>query len=270
MIHQNSRETLQYLKSLTDTVNIHCMPLENVSIKFFTYTRLYKDGTAIFLCNSDKWYDTKFEHDIFEQDGFVTVQNLYRNEYTKCIFTGEPNKNIKVLGHMYNLDFWNSIDLYRYTTEYREVFNFSGSCKNGQIINFYINNFAFLTKFACSFRNKFSSLLTHPPKEAFINVYNTRENTLIDDHDNVENDITVPQVMHILHDNKDITLSKRQKECLLLILKGKTAKEIAKDLNLSYRTVEQYTNFLKVKLECQNRRELIERMIKNESVKEYF
>lgn len=51
-------------------------------------------------------------------------------------------------------------------------------------------------------------------------------------------------------------LSKRERQCLKLLLQGKTAKETAASLTLSPRTVEYYFDNLKDKLECWNRSEL--------------
>lgn len=54
-----------------------------------------------------------------------------------------------------------------------------------------------------------------------------------------------------------VYLSKQQRECAKLLLKGFSSKQIAKGLNLSYRTVEAYVNHLKNKLSCQNKTELV-------------
>jgi DNA-binding CsgD family transcriptional regulator/predicted ester cyclase len=51
-------------------------------------------------------------------------------------------------------------------------------------------------------------------------------------------------------------LSTRERECLELLLQGKTAKETAYELRLSYRTVESYFVNLKKKLKCTNKGEL--------------
>jgi DNA-binding CsgD family transcriptional regulator len=52
-------------------------------------------------------------------------------------------------------------------------------------------------------------------------------------------------------------LSKRQTECLILFLEGKSNKEIAKSMNISLRTVEDYFDSLKSKLHCYSKPELI-------------
>lgn len=56
-------------------------------------------------------------------------------------------------------------------------------------------------------------------------------------------------------------LSTRQLECLFYILRGKSANEIAIILKLSKRTVETHTEFIKNKLQCDNKAQLIEKAL---------
>lgn len=56
---------------------------------------------------------------------------------------------------------------------------------------------------------------------------------------------------------QQLQLSKRQADCMNYALLGKTAKEIARALNLSPRTVEEHLTILKQKLGCSNKMQLI-------------
>lgn len=53
------------------------------------------------------------------------------------------------------------------------------------------------------------------------------------------------------------TLSKREQECLFYILRGKSAKEIGRILNLTPRTIEHYIENIKYKLNCRTKVDLI-------------
>lgn len=52
-------------------------------------------------------------------------------------------------------------------------------------------------------------------------------------------------------------VSKREFECANRLVDGLSAKEIAKLMNISHRTVEKYIENLKYKLNCRNQKKLI-------------
>jgi len=56
-------------------------------------------------------------------------------------------------------------------------------------------------------------------------------------------------------------LSSREEECAYFVLRGLTAKEMAKEMDLSYRTVEAHLTHLKEKLHCKKTSTLIVRLI---------
>lgn len=58
-----------------------------------------------------------------------------------------------------------------------------------------------------------------------------------------------------------LPLSHRQQECLALLIRGKTYKEIAHMLNVSDRTIEDHMHAIKYKLGCYNKSQLIEKAI---------
>jgi DNA-binding CsgD family transcriptional regulator len=59
----------------------------------------------------------------------------------------------------------------------------------------------------------------------------------------------------------DLSLTSKESEVFFFLLRGKTSKEIAELLNLSFRTVESYTEKIKYRLGCSTKSQLIERGI---------
>lgn len=55
---------------------------------------------------------------------------------------------------------------------------------------------------------------------------------------------------------QDIQLTRREQECLYYFINGFTAKEIAKELNISYRTVQDYLGIVYQKYGCSTKHEL--------------
>ncbi len=58
-------------------------------------------------------------------------------------------------------------------------------------------------------------------------------------------------------------LSNREKQCVYYLVRGKTAKEIARVLNLSPRTVEFYVGRLKVRWGCRKTTELVSKILQS-------
>ena len=58
-------------------------------------------------------------------------------------------------------------------------------------------------------------------------------------------------------------LSIRQHQCIELLIQGYSAKQIATQLNISHRTVEDHLNALKHKLKAKNKSELIFKFLNN-------
>lgn len=58
-----------------------------------------------------------------------------------------------------------------------------------------------------------------------------------------------------------VSLTPREQECLEYSTKGYTAKQIAKKLQISPRTVEEYLNQLKIKFNVSNKQELIQKIL---------
>lgn len=68
----------------------------------------------------------------------------------------------------------------------------------------------------------------------------------------------------IIQDNKLISIGKREFQCLFYFKKGYSAKEIAKKLNISHRTVESHLNNVKIKTELNYKGELLDLLEKQE------
>ncbi|HAU1150685.1 TPA: PAS domain-containing protein [Legionella pneumophila] len=69
---------------------------------------------------------------------------------------------------------------------------------------------------------------------------------------------------YTLNDNKNIYgLTDREHECVFLLIRGKSAKEIGALLSLSKRTIESYIENIKDKMDCRNKAEILVKAMLN-------
>lgn len=72
--------------------------------------------------------------------------------------------------------------------------------------------------------------------------------------------------LYLGNDCGNVYLTKREVEVLRCTILGYSAKSTAKLLNISFRTVECYIDNIKLKLRCNNKRELIGLIIKSKVI----
>ena len=136
--------------------------------------------------------------------------------------------------------------------DYCEFFGFGTTKENSQIINTYLTKLDVLKKFCDYFLEQASSVIKLVEKNKVILPFHNKKLDFInsDSFDLKDN---------LLHSK---LLSKRQSECIKLLIAGKTSRQIASTLNLSPRTVEHYLTHIKTKLNCKNKTELIIKLVK--------
>lgn len=73
--------------------------------------------------------------------------------------------------------------------------------------------------------------------------------------------VTTPPPKNVIYvKNEAITLTNRESQCLKLVLKGKSAKQIAYELNISIRTAEIHLDNIRRKAKCRTKVELISKL----------
>jgi DNA-binding CsgD family transcriptional regulator len=72
---------------------------------------------------------------------------------------------------------------------------------------------------------------------------------------------SISQNAYVIGDHSGFHLTFRQSKCLFFVIRGKTSKEIAKILNLSFRTIEFHIEELKNKFNCKTKNDLIDAAI---------
>ncbi len=252
------------LKASTE-LNSVCKNLFKASgLNYFSYGRLYRNRDYEFvMSNSDifeyflknKSYLTLIaaKHFDYYSTGFI---------YNTCRAASEAESQLMVtlrknfgLGHIIG---YHQISADR---TYCDFFIFGADYKNLHINQFYLANLPLLKKY---------SQLILPYARRLIAENGIEKNNvpyLPDQFDraglNTQFDNTLPILIDLVYKrNSNVyalhknPVTSRELDCLVLLLKSNTAKEAAKILGISHRTMEHHYNRLKLKLDVSSKKEI--------------
>lgn len=236
---------------------------DNTEIKTFSFMKLYNSGKKLYLCSNKSWmvhaitnklYDDVLQYKYVIQSEPEGLQQKLWNSLNKS----------PLFDALYHFDIWNGVTFYQNYDNSFEVYGFSSSRENETIIDFYANQSSYIKQFIYHFREKLRRIL---------NLESRRNFTLLDTKQmhnlqimRKKDDIIVPKVTNLqnsIYAKRYYTglgeeyLTSQQYNCLRLLAEGKTSKEIAKELALSYRSIEHYLEHIKVKLNLQYKPDLI-------------
>lgn len=240
-----------------------CQPIfNNTEIKFFNYARYYKNGSAFTFSSSVGWHqylisDPKLLN--IALTAFTTTNNGI------FLWSVRSKKAVRVARNEFKFDYPIAI-VKNYKTFY-EIVSFGTNPGNEKILEFYFNNLDYLEKFIMYFRDKASKLIAVADKEdnrfsipefPADSIVLTGRKILEEKTQRILLDTKINKFF--FHDNGEFKcLSKREVECLIFVLRGKTAKKIGILLNISAKTVEEYISSAKNKLGCYSRSELFDK-----------
>ncbi|MDF2965998.1 MAG: hypothetical protein K0Q51_1386 [Rickettsiaceae bacterium] len=238
--------------------------LDNMYVKTFGYRVFRNDGKSFGFCTNFEW--TKF----FELNLADQVANHYEKELESIIKDnkqyilrlGSPNSESKLLSALYHFDLWNSIGIHQKNEDNIEAFYFVSSVKTPDILEHYINNIQLLKQFTAFFKDKINLVLKEKSEAPIFremipsNILSSSlqpeglEKSLQEQLERKKFSVSI--------NNRVISFSKREIECLKLLAKGQTLKHIAANLNISPRTAEHHINNIKYKSDIHDRCNLID------------
>jgi DNA-binding CsgD family transcriptional regulator len=243
------------------------MPLFNCfGITHFTYVKIYNDGSRCSLSTNAEWTESFFKNKFYMLASHETDINKFKSGYLLWLAANETDqKVISFSREFHNID--NGITIIERQASSCDFYHFGSTRDNYKIINFYINNIDLLNKFILYFKDKASKLITEAKNNKIIlpdikkPFYNKVLSKFKDE--NSANFLEMCKINRIFFEDNGLLqyLTKREFDCLLDLIQGKTAKEIARKLNISSKTVEYYLGKVKIKLGCYTRAQLIHKAL---------
>lgn len=243
------------LNSVND-VRIICDPVLNpLGITYFNYIKIYnKDGSRELLTNNAEWIEHFYQHALYASAGAVDIEHLLPKGY---FLWSELNGDDPVYlrgRDLFNID--NGITFVIKREDVTFLYIFASSRDRYAINNFYLSHIDLLQHFVHYFNDQAHELLTSLKKNRIflpqsqiidkgrVNNIQLTEYTREDFFRN-----TQVKRYFLINESDEVYLTPKQVEYASYLIKGLTAKQIAKEMAISHRTAEGYLSEIKHKLQ---------------------
>lgn len=259
---------VQHLVDLSKELADICHPLCSLNVSHFTYIRNFRDGTQINLSNQPKWIDDYYNLELYKTSLY---DNLTKDMSKFSLWPlNKETSTLKVYQHgkiSYNSHY--GITFSQTCENEKELYFFSSSIDNPNILEFYLNNLDLLQYFIFYFKEKAEFLLE---KAFFSKIKLCRQSHCSIHHREhlsfnrqLRKEFLEKTVCHRIiisnHPQKNI-LSKKELDCINYFIQGKTAKQTGETLHLSQRTVESHLENARSKLSCKTKIELVSHLFR--------
>lgn len=266
--YNDSKEISLTAASFTREV---CRPfLNQLNIAGFTLVRIYKDGGRLYLSNSEKWIEYYYNENYFTSTNYELCKS-----FNKVILWKQwPKGNIKFLKLIKeakeNFNYEHGIHICRVNEKYADAFSLRGYINDDDVNYRYLTHFQIIEKFLDFFLLQSQSIISKAYKNRFVITETIKDipgNNLSKKNCDFEEENLSYQALEIfkknnqLLDSNGIFFSIRESECIYLLFMGKGTKEIAKDLQISPRTVEVYLSNIKSKLNLYSKGQIITKIL---------
>lgn len=269
----SSRKTQEVqLLETSNQIKALCGELfSNTPITLFCYTRYSRDRVYMGGMSDaeiynfyvqNKYHFSEFQHCDYDKD---IPQGSF---FSELVCSSEEEKAVNtVFADKFKIG--NFIGIVNKQADYCDIYNFATPINVGNMHNFYLNNIHLLEKYV----QVLAAPLTNIVKENSVPKLYIPEVNIITPDTNF-NDKRIENFSEIITKTLDSglklnstqavsdetifkSLTSRELDCLRLVARGYTSKEIARALSLSFRTVENYCERLKIKLNCRRKQDII-------------
>lgn len=260
--------------TFTEEISDICKPLRTLDISYFSHVNVNKHAQFSAIGTNPKFTKYYFENELYNNDIASNINELGDHVIwdlmPRCVQTEQMYKEAALF------DIRHNFTIIHKEKEETNCYHFSTHINNRAFNQTYLSNIDLLNKFIQHFRGKVNA--SKHLLSAYDMKFELTEKSRLEDFGFKETnsilelekkrkafsshlEVNSPRLKCavILHKNtlKPITLAPQQMRCLLLLLGGKTNKEIARILHISYRTVEHHVDRIKDLLKVRNSKQLL-------------
>lgn len=253
-----------YLTRYCDRIRDVTRPIrDRFNIDYFTYHKINNDGHYTVILDRPDWAEHYVNKKFYLLDPYLRNPEAYESGVCFLESNGPDayqNEVLKDGFELFNLNV--GMILIEKSADCVEFFSCSGNSKDGGIYSLYINDVGLLKAFARYFKKELENLYFEM-QEAPISLPQLKgedyyiKTPVMAKTTNDQRLAFLNEVGHSEELQLYQRISPREKDCLELLQKGKTAKESAETMGISPRTIEFYLENIKDKLGCVNKKEIL-------------
>lgn len=237
------------IRSLSD-------PLQSyLGISYFAFKRTYHDGSKIYLFNHPIYYEHWFKNKYFLIGNREAAPSIYHDSYDLWEHLPDPYNLYQEGAECFNIT--HGLTITKKHVDHCDFFFFATNRENPQVKKIYFDRREVFDNY-CDYFLEAASKQIKIAEKSRISLPFAPKIEVISKEININK--FLKEISTIKRDWTKLT--KRELDCAYHLVLGKTNKEIAIILGLSPRTVEEYTNNIKRKMNCKNKAELIATLCK--------
>ncbi|WP_058514209.1 helix-turn-helix transcriptional regulator [Legionella santicrucis] len=225
----------RYSKKIDELIN----PIKRYGISYFCWQTVSNTGQWCIIGNQPDWLEYSAEHCFYMHDPSLVHPRFYHSGVYYTAAYEEERFQDTIIGEAekyFDLNY--GLVIAEKKAHGMEFAIFAAPNKNSWVINSYLNYMLELKRFISYFKQEMAPVLLQL-HDAQVNITKLKP-----DFDNGPYLSGIAEEPSIF---SDLELTQRQRECLHYTLKGMTAKEIAKLLCISHRTVEIHLDNIRKK-----------------------
>lgn len=252
-----------------------CQPLHQFNISTFTHVRVNDDQSFSCMSTNPTFTENYLKKKHYNADVHAEKNHCHLPDCLMWDNIDARGQTAQMLQDAADFQYKHIFTIIKKQESQVNYYHFGTHLNNQAINQMYINQFDLLEQFIKYFNSSVQNtpslaaaygiaIQLDEPKRVFTENDRLLLQALLTQRSRFLNDL----VIKTIHTEKNIhtdtsqllQLTPRELNCIPLLLEGYTAKEIAAQHRLSYRTVEGYIEILKKKLHARNKAELISKL----------
>lgn len=242
-----TKALLEYDRAIQPRLSELTEPLRMLGVSNFSFSR--DEPESVFRIGNYPPYTEHYMRNDFYKTTFadrgLTKESTYEEGKRRIFVWGNDLTARK------SVNMWNGISIYNSHADHVEAWTLGGTLQDTELPNFLLNNLDLLNRYFNYFKTHAQDIIG--PSAPVIRetlVYKESHTLSSTDYETAIEEFNrriETSRYTICRGNETLTLSQRELECLLYRHQGLSAKEMARILGISHRTVESYFENIKVK-----------------------